>query len=251
MITSLFDSKAYNVERIVLRNSAICKATMSSKYKRKAKVVRKKSKRSKPSSTTIKNRSSIIEALSKPLPVSNKGFQMLKGMGWEGGGLGKTGNKGLEIPVPINIPITSNLGIGKSTELLQHRKERTIRSAEDNAKIQKSFQTTGRRNFYTRKAKKILSSLRKLCQNLDLNAGVSKSPYWNDIEVNLAKQHNPNKSSTQSKITNRTATTTERTPVELCMMSSEDISLEISKIKQYLKKKYEYDFEEGLDEEEL
>ena len=53
-----------------------------------------------------------MEGLSTPIGENNIGNQMLKKMGWMGGGLGQVGN-GIEEPIQIHIK-RDNKGIGAS-----------------------------------------------------------------------------------------------------------------------------------------
>ena len=53
-----------------------------------------------------------MEGLSRPIGSDNIGNQLLKKMGWSGGGLGQEGN-GIEEPIPIHLK-RDNKGIGAS-----------------------------------------------------------------------------------------------------------------------------------------
>jgi len=118
------------------------------------------------------------EALSKPIDSSNKGYQILMRMGFEGKTLGKScgegsTSRGLKEPIPIVIK-TDRKGI----------REKMIKSSEASGPqecvLLGRFQDKEKRNLDVRQTRSDVCLSRKACFNLDSleGKGPEKEYFW-------------------------------------------------------------------------
>ena len=121
--------------------------------------------------------------LETPLDASNKGFEMLQKMGYEGGGLGKD-EDGMVDPLPTEIRKTRDargIGIPEAARRAQASWEaakRHMRKVEAS-----SFAQHNQRRFNERAGLKASRRARSAVRDLDERAGLRWTPIWPSDEA--------------------------------------------------------------------
>uniref|UniRef100_G3MKD9 G patch domain-containing protein 11 n=1 Tax=Amblyomma maculatum TaxID=34609 RepID=G3MKD9_AMBMU len=117
------------------------------------------------------------EALSKPLGEENKGFNLLKMMGFKPGmTLGKAASAGSSLKEPIPIVVRTNRGgLGQEAEARERIEARlkTTSEAECNRMAEK-FRNDKRSKALSRQAEADLRKSQRACYNLDVVKDVSE-----------------------------------------------------------------------------
>jgi hypothetical protein len=132
-------------------------------------------------------------ALSMALPETNKGFQMLRNMGFTPGeSLGRS-MPGLAEPIPLVVKI-DKLGVGRENKKAKAReRERRREAAEEQeahrmreeAEVRVSegvvqHQSRAAEQFAARRAAGLLLQAQQACETLDEAAGVARNKLWRD-----------------------------------------------------------------------
>eukprot|EP01098_Paradermamoeba_levis_P012464 TRINITY_DN5461_c0_g2_i1.p1 TRINITY_DN5461_c0_g2~~TRINITY_DN5461_c0_g2_i1.p1 ORF type:complete len:287 (-),score=96.51 TRINITY_DN5461_c0_g2_i1:321-1127(-) len=117
------------------------------------------------------------EGLNRKIDEDNKGFKMLKMMGYKPGqGLGKE-ESGRAEPIPINIP-AGRTGLGKAAQLLEQRQKK----AKEELVTAASFQQRMKEKYGNKKAYGQWKQCLYLCEQMDREKGKTEeskfSPYF-------------------------------------------------------------------------
>ena len=103
------------------------------------------------------------QGLSTALPSDNKGFQLLKKMGYkEGTKLGNNPSNGLIEPIPIRI-LSSRSGLGEESV----KKEKVLHKQQTDQRIQSTYQDHLKQKYYLRRTRAELNKCQAVCERLD------------------------------------------------------------------------------------
>ena len=123
------------------------------------------------------------KGLETPLDASNKGFEMLRKMGYEGGGLGKDG-AGIEQPLATETRRprdTQGVGIPQAARRAQLSWEAARRHVEQRERT--DFAQHNQRRFSDRACLKASRRARSACRDLDERKGLRWTPIWPSDEA--------------------------------------------------------------------
>ena len=121
--------------------------------------------------------------LETPLDASNKGFEMLRKMGYEGGGLGRDG-AGIEAPLATETRRprdTQGVGIPQAARRAQLSWEAARRHVEQRERA--DFAQHNQRRFSDRACLKASRRARSACRDLDERNGLRWTPIWPSDEA--------------------------------------------------------------------
>ena len=121
--------------------------------------------------------------LETPLDASNKGFEMLRKMGYDGGGLGRDG-AGIEKPLATEARRprdTQGVGIPQAARRAQLSWEAARRHVEQRERA--DFAQHNQRRFSDRACLKAARRARSACRDLDERQGLRWTPIWPSDEA--------------------------------------------------------------------
>ena len=121
--------------------------------------------------------------LETPLDASNKGFEMLRKMGYDGGGLGKDG-AGMVDPLATETRKprdTQGVGIPQAARRAQRSWEAARRHVEQRERA--DFAQHNQRRFSDRACLKASRRARSACRDLDERKGLRWTPIWPSDEA--------------------------------------------------------------------
>lgn len=107
------------------------------------------------------------QGLATALSSDNKGFQLLKKMGYkEGSKLGVNSNHGLTEPIPIKIHSTRS-GLGEEKEKQEQVQKKQEVKTKFNQQIQSTYQDNLKQKYYFKRLRGDIAKCQAVCERLD------------------------------------------------------------------------------------
>ncbi|CAF0761723.1 unnamed protein product [Didymodactylos carnosus] len=123
------------------------------------------------------------QGLTTAITNDNKGFQLLKKMGYrEGTKLGRETEQKGGLIEPLTIKIhTSRTGLGQETkekEIVQKRQENVIKRENNIKHIQSTFQDRMKQKFHNKRLQIDINKCQTICERLDKEIGLTENILW-------------------------------------------------------------------------
>ncbi len=126
------------------------------------------------------------QGLSTAITSDNKGFQLLKKMGYkEGSKLGPNQTKGLIEPIPIKIH-PSRSGLGEQNEKKEKIRVKEEIKSKFNQQIQSTYQNNLKQKYYFKRLRSDIIKCQSICEKLDREKfNLEENILWKNNEVNI------------------------------------------------------------------
>jgi len=178
------------------------------------------------------------EGLNSFIPEDNKGFKMLKMMGYkQGTGLGKN-EEGIAEPIPMNLK-RGRSGLGKE----EQKKRKIEQEASNKENLLVDFKYRMKGQFSSRKIEGQLRAALLICKNLDEDAGIQDNPFFEDEDEEEEENDEQKQKQIEYKTQDETTTHENRADIQDGVkFRSLPVTHRFEEVSKYMRTKYWYCF---------